>query len=121
MIILGGVIVKKSLIFFICLFLISACKPSEKDFISIGEGIVKDSLKDPESAKFSSFFHASSENEGYVCGDVNAKNSYGGYTGKKPYFIYIETNDGKLTNHGPVTIVADDDKKGLEKYQLFCQ
>jgi len=30
-----------------------------------------------------------------VCGKVNAKNSYGGYTGKKPFFAYFG-QDGRL-------------------------
>jgi hypothetical protein len=43
-------------------------------------------LKDPESARFNSAFVASKQ-EGliYVCSFVNAKNSYGGYTGNKPF------------------------------------
>lgn len=48
----------------------------------MGESLVKDTLKDPDSAKFDSFFRDFGENSGYVCGYVNAKNSYGAYTGK---------------------------------------
>lgn len=108
-------------IVFMCGLALVGCKPSDKDFIKIGEDLVRDSLKDPDSAKLESSFHSSGENDGYVCGLVNAKNSYGGYTGKKPYYVYIDTEDGKLKNHGAVVIANDDDQAALEKYRLFCQ
>ena len=116
-----GGIMKKILIMIVCIPLINAFKPSEKDFISIGEAVVRESLKDPDSAKFESFYHKVGDNDGYVCGNVNAKNSYGGYTGRKEYFVFIETESGKLKNNGPVTIVSDSDSNALEKYKLFCQ
>ena len=47
---------------------------------------VKASLKDPGSAQFSNI-QAARGNDGSlaVCGLVNAKNSYGGYTGSQPF------------------------------------
>jgi hypothetical protein len=49
---------------------------------------VAKSLKDPESARFNSPFVASKNSKGItVCGFVNAKNSYGGYTGDKPFLV----------------------------------
>lgn len=50
---------------------------------------VRAELKDPDSAKFRGI-KALRDGEGKVtgfCGWVNAKNSYGGYTGES-YFIY---------------------------------
>lgn len=45
-------------------------------------------LKDPESARFNSPFVASKTPKGItVCGFVNAKNSFGGYTGDKPFLV----------------------------------
>jgi len=44
------------------------------------EDAVKEGLKDPFSAQFRDFFTVSS---GKVCGQVNAKNSYGAYVGWK--------------------------------------
>jgi len=50
---------------------------------------VRESLKDASSAKFRNVkFHKDS---GIVCGEVNAKNSYGGYSGYQ-YFISIGGN-----------------------------
>lgn len=57
-------------------------KPEFKEII-IAREAVKGTLKDPDSAKF--------QNERIsgllVCGEVNAKNSYGGYTGYKRYIV----------------------------------
>jgi len=58
--------------------------------------LVRTSLKDPESANFKNLRVMS--NGRALCGDVNAKNSYGGYTGFKAFVadsegVYWE-NDG---------------------------
>lgn len=49
-----------------------------------------DALKDPSSAKFRHVV-AMQENAGY-CGEVNAKNSYGGYVGYRKFYV-IGTTD----------------------------
>lgn len=46
---------------------------------------VKDRLKDPYSAKFES---VKKQKNGAVCGEVNSKNLYGAYTGRKPFVIW---------------------------------
>ncbi len=48
---------------------------------------IRERLKDPDSAKFAAI-SAVKDDKGivYVCGKVNAKNSYGGYTGMSPFF-----------------------------------
>ena len=43
---------------------------------------VKRRLKDPESAQFQNAFVSTSS---VVCGEVNAKNSFGGYSGFKRF------------------------------------
>lgn len=59
---------------------------------------VKASLKDPESARFSSLYLAKRRSDGpkeiVLCGEVNAKNSYGGYSGARafissPSMVYL--------------------------------
>lgn len=55
---------------------------------------VKDALKDPDSAKFKwmKLSGKGANREGYVgyyCGLVNARNSYGGYTGYTPFAAMI--------------------------------
>lgn len=47
------------------------------------EKLVRDQMKDPSSVQFQNI-------DGY-CGEVNAKNGYGGYTGFKPFYISNET------------------------------
>ncbi|EBY9643483.1 hypothetical protein D5Q04_19915 [Salmonella enterica subsp. enterica serovar Thompson] len=61
--------------------------------ISIGQVAVKELLKDPSSAKFSGDYVGKS---GAVCGYVNAKNSFGAYSGKDRY-IY---NGGAYIDDG---------------------
>ncbi|MDC5446163.1 hypothetical protein ACT4Y9_18345 [Acinetobacter baumannii] len=57
----------------VCVFaLLTACNGKV-------EKIVSEQLKDPESAEF--------RNVKGVCGEVNAKNSYGGYTGFKRFIV----------------------------------
>ena len=50
---------------------------------------VRASLKDPESARFSDLW-AGTEGK-YVCGAVNAKNSMGGYVGKRGFLLQVAT------------------------------
>jgi hypothetical protein len=55
--------------------------------VKVKEAVVR-SLKDPDSAKFSQKILA--ERKGnilHVCGTVNAKNSFGGYTGEKLFYV----------------------------------
>lgn len=59
-------------------------------------------LKDADSAKIENVRYAAKGGEHPswdVCGDVNAKNSYGAYTGFSPFFglAFPKPNDGGLT------------------------
>lgn len=49
-------------------------------------------MKDPDSARFDSVrvfrFNAFGKSIDMTCGNVNAKNSYGGYVGSKPFWVY---------------------------------
>lgn len=67
--------------------------PSEiKAFdISKAKELVSDELSDPESAKFRRMFlsntvNAKGENRVHLCGEVNAKNKMGGYSGYRKFF-----------------------------------
>ena len=64
---------------------------------------VAENLKDPDSARYSKFskprqeymFEANKPFFGYsVCAAINAKNSFGGYTGNQTYWFLIR--DGKI-------------------------
>ena len=65
----------------------SSAKPSPDDvFAEQVRGHVRGSLKDPESAKFQEVKAYAKEQ--VACGKVNAKNSYGGYTGFEDFSYY---------------------------------
>lgn len=75
----------------------AAAKPvSEYDIIRAGQRAVENKLKDSDSAKFSSQFVGKS---GVPCGSVNAKNSFGGYTG---YMRYMASGGGIVIIEGEV-------------------
>lgn len=50
---------------------------------------VANSLKDPSSAQFRNVRIASYKGGSVVCGEVNGKNSYGGYVGFRPFVAGI--------------------------------
>ena len=87
-----------------------ACSPSEADkttaeakkpvdpteqLLAEAKNTVLASLKDPDSAKFGQF---TIENEKFACLDVNAKNSFGGYTGMQSATLLRE--NGKWVSLG---------------------
>jgi len=59
------------------------------------ETAVKENLKDPDSAKFNFGQYLDNKSQVY-CGYVNAKNSYGGYTGNQLFSVMIsKVNEDK--------------------------
>lgn len=71
-----------------CGMQMDALKPaslSPADITAVHAGL-RDTLKDPASAQFDEP-HAGLDKDGtmLVCGHVNARNSFGGYTGKQPF------------------------------------
>jgi len=75
-----------------------ACGESpERRAIKVGEDGVLNALKDPDSAKFKDVYvmpqigkDAGTEDSDYtVCGHVNSKNSFGGYTGYTRFVIHV--------------------------------
>ncbi|MFJ5503814.1 hypothetical protein ACIPUO_06330 [Pectobacterium carotovorum] len=85
---------KKIILIFFALILLG-CKPNTDKVVSVAESELSQYLVDPESAKFKdSIFYPEkdvgyTDQSGYVCGLVNAKNSFGGYTGFQPYYIHV--------------------------------
>lgn len=69
------------------LFAVSACQDRGKEpdeFVTKSENAVRKTLRDPESATFQIISSSAAEN--IACGQVNAKNGFGGYTGLQ-YFV----------------------------------
>ncbi|PTA87453.1 hypothetical protein CWM66_26355 [Kosakonia sp. H7A] len=111
---------KYALIVFLTM-LLSACKPSDDDMIKFGESLVKQTLKDPDSAKFNSYYRPFGDGVGYICGTVNAKNSYGGYVGNRNYYVHLTVGNNKIIESSPVKIIDEDDVKGSENFSSICQ
>lgn len=58
---------------------------------SAAKAVVINNLKDPESVRFGEIWALDGTNgERTICGYVNAKNSYGGYTGMKVFNVLDE-------------------------------
>lgn len=85
---------------------------SEKEIVVV-KAALAEKLKDPDSMKLKNVQIAE---DGTLCGDVNAKNSYGGYTGFSRFIgMYFSANkEGK-----PVAIIIGiDSKEGIS--QKMC-
>jgi hypothetical protein len=83
---------------------------SKSQLIAIQKA-VRASLKDPESARFGSI-GATKSDKGVItaCGMVNAKNSFGGYTGEKEFVgLVLEPH----TDFVVQTIASDTDSTEL--------
>lgn len=65
------------------------CIAAKKAYEQVALEHVRESLKDPQSAQFSSVYAAWSTE---VCGNVNARNSFGGYTGDQAFHYDAATN-----------------------------
>lgn len=53
--------------------------------------IAKANLKDPDSAQFSEISFRTEGDTLLLCGNLNARNSYGGYVGKKAFYVRFNT------------------------------
>ena len=76
----------------------------------VGIEMVRSSLKDPTSAQFSKV--TVSDIGIFVCGYVNAKNSFGGYVGPTRFAVVV--------GQGKVLFEGTADKDELEEYYGFC-
>lgn len=74
---------------------------------------VRAGLKDPESARFGVTRGAVADGTMYACGYVNAKNSFGGYTGEKPYF-------GLFSNSSYSVVSIGSDAISINIVNQFC-
>ncbi len=76
---------------------------NEKALIEKSKKQVLNLLKDADSAKFRNIYVI---DKSLVCGEVNAKNSYGGYTGFTFYYTLVRADNGQLK-----TIIRNSDGK----------
>ena len=78
--------------------LLVGCVKPENEVIWKSERAVKRQLKDPDSAKFKKSYLVLDERKehfitGHVCGEVNAKNAFGGYTGFKRFITSVSISE----------------------------
>lgn len=65
----------------------AAARRTERQRVRDAQAMVRARLKDPESAEFSNVTVAQHGDTVATCGYVNAKNSFGGFTGKKSFLV----------------------------------
>ncbi|MEJ8573457.1 hypothetical protein [Microbaculum marinum] len=83
--------------------------------VAIVQSDTRKRLKDPESARFGVFAAGADQNgQISVCGYLNAKNSFGGYIGEKPFA-------GTLTSEGFFLIGFGDNDNDLAAVTAFCR
>jgi hypothetical protein len=79
------------------------------------EDAVRGRLKDPQSAIFG-HMNAGRSASGlvFVCGWVNARNSFGGYVGSAPFMVAISGETGG------VAVIGIDDASGRGGVEMTC-
>lgn len=71
---------------------------SEESAIQLAKESVQLGLKDPESAQFRNVRLVGYNGSKVICGEVNAKNSYGGYVGHKKFIA--SPSGAKVESYG---------------------
>lgn len=80
------------MILFLCFPLFTEAKLQSEDTIETAKSIVKKGLKDPGSAQFQELsILENSAGDTVVCGEFNARNSYGGYVGFQKFGVLANT------------------------------
>lgn len=77
----------------------TSAKNNESAFAKEAMTVIKNQMKDPDSAQFRNLREIkNTANLAVVCGEINAKNSYGGYVGYTP-FSYSKEGVGIISNN----------------------
>ena len=92
------------------------------DFEPVVEEAVKRNLKDPDSAEFGTMSgKLTGEKSSIVCGNVNAKNSFGGYTGERGFVSMISWGPSGIVGSASAIIVFADRTAAFRKLWKECQ
>jgi hypothetical protein len=71
-----------------------ATTPAQPDYFLRAKQAMTRILKDPDSARFANLFEGrGSSGRRTICGEINAKNGFGGYTGMNPFIYFVDTNE----------------------------
>jgi hypothetical protein len=111
-----------------------AAAPAQPDYFLRAQQVMSEGMRDPDSVKFRNLFEGNGlSGRKTVCGEVNAKNGFGGYTGMKPFIYFADTNEAtdvdivSETPLNPRTASAYDiyrvgrKLKGYEIYKTDCR
>ena len=84
-----------------CLIFLSCMEANANQIrvvIEKGKSAVSYAMKDPESTKFREItVHKKSSGPYMVCGQINAKNSYGGYIGYQGFMVSVGSGKAVVT------------------------
>jgi hypothetical protein len=118
---------------YLCGFLMTATAPAapsralNETLIEIGKKGIQENLKDAESARFRELTvhrgETPAEGVYYVCGEVNSKNSYGGYAGFTPFFaqvLYWEKQGAGIPGTAGVITNDMDPGAAAKFYRTMC-
>jgi hypothetical protein len=84
-------------------------------YVEVAQQAVRRQMKDPESTRFDkgSQLYKLGNGDIAVCGSVNAKNSYGGYTGYGPYYVRLKGMLAKI-------VYSESDSSGFSASKVAC-
>ncbi|MEZ0237666.1 MAG: hypothetical protein ACAH06_06350 [Methylophilaceae bacterium] len=75
----------------VALILTTSSSAQEQEQVDRAKAAIGRNLKDPYSAVYEGiYFGKTAKGDPVVCGTVNAKNSMGGYTGRKRFYYFRE-------------------------------
>ena len=86
---------------------------SDYEFKDKTERLISLMLKDPSSAKFEELYVIQhnrlndTPSPVMVCGEVNAKNAFGAYAGKKYFFVQYSKNNGNNNDYDVESALVD--------------
>ena len=96
----------KKLFIIIPLLILAGCKPGADKAIELAKSEISAPMKDPDSTKFRYLRYKDISTDqdgvvkGYVCGEVNAKNSFGAYAGYNKFIIVLSMKSKGLFSQG---------------------
>lgn len=82
---LAALVIGAALMVRSCVIAPGDAKPNDAGYHIAAKQNVAAKLKDPQSAQFQNLIVSSKSGASIVCGEVNAKNGFGGYTGFKRF------------------------------------
>lgn len=92
----------KHLILAALVFVSFSAKAGEAEEIEAAKQSIVASMKDPESAQFRNLVVIEKQGKRVVCGEVNAKNAFGGYVGFRQFYSVPEVGLSRVKQNDPI-------------------